>query len=216
MPVRSAPAIPEPRPQWTPTDVLAIVARRAQPLLPLWLYGGTEAYLLLTLFDLCLGLVAIPMVAFVRSFAFTVSDSLAGTIDQRATACAVMAALAAVFVVPFGMPLVFLGAVAHVDWRAVLGHPGFWASAAVVVLLATRGILMVPRAGDAPGATLHYASAQRGVALQMGLLVGFYLLALALTFAGRTGMLALPVLFSGLLVVHDLRPDVVLRMWPER
>lgn len=203
-------------PQWTPTDVLAIVARRAQPLLLLWLYGGTEAYLLLTLFDLCLGLAAIPMAAFIRMFAFTVADSIAGTIDQRGTACAVIAALAAVFAVPFGMPLVFLGAVSSVDWWDVLARPGFWASAVVVVLLATRHVLLVPRGGDPSAPAQHLAWADRGVALQMALLIGFYLLALALTVAGRPGLLALPVLFAGLLVFHDLRPDLMLRVWPRR
>lgn len=200
---------PEPPPRPAPTDVLAAVARRAQPLLLLWLYGGIEAWLVLTLFDLCLGLAAIPLAVLVRAVAPTVADSPAATLDQRVTAVALMAFLAACFVVPFGMPLVFLGAAADVAWRAALERPGFWASAGVCVLLAGRGLLAMPRTGAVP----EPAAAQSAVALQMALLVGFYALVLATAAAGRPALVALPPAFAAVLVVHDLRPDLLRRIW---
>src|SRR3954470_13876668 len=120
------------------TAVALDVLRHALPLVPLYLWRGSiTSYLLLTAFDLSLGLMLIVGTTRDRSDPTTV-DPRATLLTSRLMAVFVLAIffgiVAAIISVPIGMPAFIFGLATAGDLPALLSHPSFWVTAAIMAL----------------------------------------------------------------------------------
>src|SRR4051794_18357287 len=120
------------------TAIAVDVLRHALPLIPLYLWGGSiTSYLLLTAFDLSLGLMLIVGTTRDRSDPTTV-DPRATLLASRLTAVGALAVflgiVAAIISVPIGMPAFIFGLTTAGDLPALLSRPSFWITAVVMAL----------------------------------------------------------------------------------
>lgn len=224
---------PHVTPRPSTTAVVLDVCRHAAPLVPLYLrHGSIPSYLLLTAFDLALGLMLIVASTRERSDPTTV-DPRATWLAARVTAVVVLAVflgiVAAVLTIPLGMPALVLGASTGVDWWAAMAEPSFWTAVAAMALSAgaraqqrfeattTPGVIGTgPHAAPVIGdIELDRRRSQAAYAAQVTLIGTYVLLSYAAGVLGRRGFTVLPILYAAVLVFYDARPDVAERVFPE-
>ncbi|MGH8095580.1 MAG: hypothetical protein ACREIF_19285 [Chthoniobacterales bacterium] len=207
--------------------------RHALPLVPFYLlHGSSTTYLLLTAFDLSLGLMLIVGTTRDAKDPTTV-DPRAAWLISRLTAALFLAVflglVAAVLTIPLGLPAFIFGWATGVDWHALVFHPGFWIPAAVMMLAtgasAQRSFESVTTVGKR-GASAHAAPidgdlegdrrhSKAAYAAQVTLIATYAALAYGLSIFGRRGFFAFPALYSALLVFYDARPDVGQSVFPK-
>jgi hypothetical protein len=216
--------------------VKAIVAdgvRHALPLVPFYFYhGSVPAYLLLTAFDLALGLMLIVGTTRDAKDPTTVDPRAAWWIS-RITAALILAGflggVAAFLTIPLGIPAFISGMQAHVDWIALATRPGFYWPVALMALSAgVRAQLQFEAATSVGewGTSLHAGPmvgdvardrrmAKAAYAAQVTLIGVYVVLAYGLSALGRLGLLIFPGLYGALLVFFDARPDIGRRILPD-
>jgi hypothetical protein len=208
------------------------VMRHALPLIPLYFWGGSiTSYLLLTAFDLSLGLMLIVGTTRDRSDPTTV-DPRATWLASRMTAVLVLAIffgiVAAIITVPIGMPVFIFGLTKAGDLPGLLSHPHFWVTAVVMAIStgarAQHSFESVTKPGER-GTSPHAApvigdfESDRGRsnaanAAQVTIIATYVALSYLLSNFGQSGFFILPILFAGLLVFYDARPDLAQRIFP--
>jgi hypothetical protein len=217
------------------TRIKAIVVdavRHALPLVPLYFYhGSVPAYLLLTAFDLALGLMLIVGTTRDPKDPTTV-DPRAAWFISRITAALVLAGflggVAAFLTIPLGIPAFIFGLQAQVDWIALVMRPGFYLPVVLMALSAgVRAQLRfeaTTRVGEW-GTSLHAGPivgdvardrqmAKAAYAAQVTLIGVYVMLAYGLSVIGRFGLFIFPMLYAALLVFFDARPDIGQRIFP--
>ena len=188
----------------------------------MYFFGGdTAAYLLLTAFDLSLGLIVIvgltpdlkPVAALPARFHWIVGVPILAPF---------LAITAAIITAPVAMPVIILGLAAGVDWTAILSRGGFWTSVGTMATLAATHALSVQAqrssreaAASASDAAKERAGARGAYAAQVTLIATFVALAYVLIHFGRSLFYAIPPAYVGLLVFYDLRPDLARRILPD-
>lgn len=209
------------------------VCRHAAPLVPLYLRQGSVAsYLLLTAYDLALGLVLIVAATRERSDPTTV-DPRATLLWARLTSVVVLAiffaAVAVVLTVPLGMPAFIYGLASGANCWALTTEPSFLATAAVMALAAGARAQHAFEATTTPGkiGTSPHAApivgdlehdrrrAKAAYATQVTLIATYLCLSYAAGVLGERAFRVLPILYAGVLVFYDTRPDLAERVLPE-
>jgi hypothetical protein len=209
------------------------VVRHALPLLPFYLRRGSiTSYLLLTAFDLSLGLMLIVGTTRDRRDPTTV-DPRATWLISRLTAVLVLAVflglVAAIISLPMSIPAVVFGWATSVDWRVLFSRPGFWISATVMALVTGARAQHSFETVTTPGKirTSPHAAAILGDleqdrrrskaanAAQVTIIATYVALSYLLSILGRGGLLVFPILYAALLVFYDARPDVAQRIFPK-
>jgi hypothetical protein len=188
--------------------------------------------LLLTAFDLALGLMLIVATTRDRSDPTTV-DPRATLLGARATAVvalAVFLGLVAAFVaIPIAMPAFVFGLATGVDWVELVGRPGFWLPVAAMALAAGlraqhrfEAVTTPGERGTSPHAApivgdleADRRQSQRAYAAQVTLIATYVALCYALASFGRGGVAVLPIVYSALLTLYDARPDLARRLLPD-
>ncbi len=206
--------------------------RHALPLVALYVrHGSIPIYLVLTAFDLALGLVLIVGTTRDRSDPTTV-DPRATILAARLTAVVILAAflggVALVLTIPIAMPALLFGWATGIEWRALATDPGFVAPIAAMALVAgaraqhafevattpgERGTApqALPTVGDLEG---DRRRSRIAYAAQVTLVGTYVALSYALTSFGRFGYQAFPVAFAALLTFYDARPEIAARIFP--
>jgi hypothetical protein len=232
-------AVPQPN-QATPTTptggraipIALDVLRHALPLVPLYFWRGSITnYLLLTAFDLSLGLMLIVGTTRERSDPTTV-DPRATLLASRLAAVVSLGIffgiVAAIITVPIGMPAVIFGLAKAGDLPALLSSPNFWITAVVMAVatgaraqqrfeaVTTPGEIgtsphAAPVIGDLEGDRRRSKAAN---AAQVTIIATYVALSYFLSNFGQSGFLILPILFAALLVFYDTRPDIAQRIFP--
>ena len=212
--------------------IVVDAVRHALPLVPFYFYhGSVPAYLLLTAFDLALGLMLIVGTTRDAKDPTTV-DPRATLLISRITAALVLAGflggVAAILTIPLGIPAFISGMEAHVDWIALVTRPGFYLPVALMALSAgVRAQLRfeaATRVGNR-GTSLHAGPivgdlardrrmAKAAYAAQVTLIAVYVVLAYGLSVLGRHGLFIFPLLYAALLVFFDARPDIGQRIFP--
>lgn len=213
--------------------IVVDVARHALPLLPLYVFHGNFAsYVLLTAFDLSLGLMLIV--------ATTRDRGDVNSVDPRSrwlimrfiawlVAAAFLAFMSAIIAIPIAIPAFIFGVITDVDWKAMVSHAGFWGPVAGMSLLAaarfqtqfeattTAGKRGQPTSRGPVIGNLEQDRKQSlaGKAAQITLIATFAALCYVLIVFGRHGLYALPVIYAALLVFYDIRPDIGERIFPK-
>lgn len=207
--------------------------RHALPLIPLYFWGGNiTSYLLLTAFDLSLGLMLIVGTTRDRSDPTTV-DPRATWLASRVTAVLVLAIffgiVAAFITVPIGMPVFIFGLTKAGELPDLLSQPNFWVTAAVMAIsTGTRAQLSfesvttpgergtsphaAPVIGDLEGDRRRSKAAN---AAQVTIIATYVALSYFLSNFGQHGFFIFPILFAALLVFYDARPDLAQQIFPK-
>ena len=213
--------------------IVVDAVRHALPLVPFYFYhGSVPAYLLLTAFDLALGLMLIVGTTRDAKDPTTV-DPRATWLISRITAALVLAGflggVAAILTIPLGIPAFISGMEAHVDWIALVTRPGFYLPVVLMALSAgVRAQLRfeaATRVGNR-GTSLHAGPivgdlardrrmAKAAYAAQVTLIAVYVVLAYGLSVLGRHGLFIFPLLYAALLVFFDARPDIGQRILPD-
>jgi hypothetical protein len=213
--------------------IVVDAVRHAVPLVPLYCYhGSVPAYLLLTAFDLALGLMLIVGTTRDANDPTTV-DPRAAWFASRMTAALVLSAflggVAAVLTIPLGMPAFISGMATNVDWIALVTQPGFYLPLVVMALsagvraqLRFEATTTVGERGTSPhaGAVVGDLAGDRRVAkaayaAQVTLIGVYVALVYALSVLGTGALFILPVIYAALLVFFDARPDVGRKIFPD-
>jgi hypothetical protein len=213
--------------------IMVDAVRHALPLVPFYFYhGSVPAYLLLTAFDLALGLMLIVGTTREAKDPTTV-DPRATWFISRITAALVLAGflggVAAFLTIPLGMPAFIWGMQTHVDWIALAMQPGFYWPVALMALSAgVRAQLQfeVTTSVGELGTSLHAGPivgdlardrqvAKAAYAAQVTLIGVYVGLAYGLSVIGRLGLFIFPMLYAALLVFFDARPDIGQRIFPD-
>ena len=203
------------------------------PLLPLYLLRRSVVdYVLLTAFDLSLGLMLIVGTTRDRTDPTSV-DPRSRWLVARIVAILVLArflgGVAAIVAVPIGMPALLVGVIAGEDVQGALINPGFWLPVAAMALLTGVRAQLTFEATTAAGARGAPSRAlpvigdlaedrKRSLAAyaaQVTLIATFVALCCVLIGFGRPGLYTLPILYATLLVFYDARPDIGQRILPE-
>ena len=214
------------------TAIVLDVLRHALPLVPLYLWHGSITnYLLLTAFDLSLGLMLIVGTTRDRSDP-TIVDPRATLLASRLTAVLSLAIflgiVAAIISVPLGIPAVIFGLATAGDLPALLSQPNFWVTAAGMAVATgaraqhsfesvttpgERGTSphAAPVIGDLEGDRRRSKAAN---AAQVTIIATYVALSYFLSNFGESGFFVFPILFAALLVFYDARPDVAQRIFP--
>jgi hypothetical protein len=207
-------------------------ARHLLPLVPLYVFNGSVVgYLVLTAFDLSLGLMLIVGTTRDRNDPTSVDPR---SLRRAARLAAVLvlaiflALVASVVAIPLSAPAVIFGLATGADWRALLLQQGFWIPAACMALLAASRAQFAFEATTVAGARGSPARtapvigdlqqdrkrSRAAYAAQVTLIATFVALSYALLAFGRGGYRALPIVYAVLLVFHDARPDLAQRIFP--
>jgi len=212
--------------------IVVDVVRHALPLVPLYFYhGSVPGYLLLTAFDLALGLMLIVGTTRDVNDPTTV-DPRAALLGSRLTAALVLAGflggVAAILTIPLGIPAFISGMKAQVDWMALMAQPGFYLP--VVLMAVSAGVRAqlqfeaTTRVGEW-GTSLHAGPivgdlardrrmAKAAYAAQVTLIGVYVALAYGLSVLGGRAFFIFPVLYAALLVLFDARPDIGRKIFP--
>ena len=209
------------------------LARHAMPLVSLYLLDGSiPRYLLLTAFNLSLGLVLIVGLTRASTDPTTV-DPRAALLPARLAAVAILsiflAVVAAFIMVPiFGAALI-IGLNEGTDWWELLLHKPFWVMVAFVSLIAGlraqlgfEATTVVGEKGTSPQAAPVVGDlaqdrkrSMADYAVQVTLIATFIFLSFVMTHFGEWGFYALPVAYAAILVLYDTRPDLGRKIFPE-
>lgn len=214
-------------------NIAVDVVRHLVPLLPLYLLNGSVAsYLLLTAFDLSLGLMLIVGTTRDRKDPTSV-DPRSRWLVMRFLAVVFIAIFlaiaAAIITLPIAAPAFFFGLATGVDWWSTITDKHFWIPVAGMSLLAAVRAQSVfeatttsghrgqptragPVIGDLEGDRRHSLADN---AAQVTLIATFVALCYALLGFGRWGSYALPIVYAALLVFYDTRPDMAQRIFPK-
>ncbi|MEO6028461.1 MAG: hypothetical protein ABIR79_16470 [Candidatus Binatia bacterium] len=229
-----APGAPTEVPQSPSATAIGLaVWRHGLPLVPLYLrHGSIPSYLVLTAFDLALGLMLIVGTTRERSDPTTV-DPRATWLVSRLTAVVVMAiflgAVAAVLTVPIGMSAFIFGWSTGVEWPALVQEPSFMVSVVAMALTAgaqaqhrfeavtTPGAIgtapqAAPIIGDLDG---DRRRSQGMYAAHVTLIATYVALSYTLSTFGRWGSFVFPVVYSAMLIGYDVRPDLAQQILPD-
>jgi hypothetical protein len=231
---RTSPApanVPPRRP--SATDLALDVGRHALPLVPLYLRRGSiPSYLVLTAFDLALGLMLIVGTTRDPKDPTTV-DPRATWLAARLTAIVVLAAffgfVATILTIPIGMPAFLFGLDTGVDWWVSVTEPSFVIAVLGMALAAgaraqhrfeiatTPGEIgtsphAAPVVGDLTG---DRRGSQAAYAAQVTLIATYVALSYLLSVFGGAGYYVFPIVFAAILVFYDARPDVAQQLLPE-
>ena len=214
------------------TAIALDVLRHVLPLIPFYLWRGSiTSYLLLTAFDLSLGLMLIVGTTRDRNDPTTV-DPRATWLASRVTAVLMLAIffgiVAAIISVPIGMPALIFGLVTAGDLPVLLSRPNFWITAALMALATgaraqhsfetvttpgERGTL--PRAAPVIGdLEVDRRRSKAAYAAQVTIIATYVALSYFLSNFGQSGFFIFPILFAALLVFYDTRPDLAQRIFP--
>ncbi|MEY2573015.1 MAG: hypothetical protein QOJ87_1228 [Verrucomicrobiota bacterium] len=213
--------------------IVVDAVRHAVPLVPLYFYhGSVPAYLLLTAFDLALGLMLIVGTTRDAKDPTTV-DPRAAFLVSRITAALTLAVflgiVAAFLTIPLGIPAFISAMNAQVDWMALVTRPGFYLPVVLMAVSAgVQGQLRFEAATQVGerGTSLHAGPvvgdlardrriAKAAYAAQVTLIGVYVGLAYGLSALGHWGLFILPVLYAALLVFFDARPDIGQRIFPD-
>jgi hypothetical protein len=214
------------------TAIVLDVVRHALPLIPLYFWRGSiTSYLLLTAFDLSLGLMLIVGTTRERSDPTTV-DPRATWLASRLTAVLVLAIffgiVAAIISVPIGMPAVIFGLATAGELPALFSRPSFWIAAAAMALAtgarAQHSFETVTTPGER-GTSPHAAPvigdfegdrrrSKAANAAQVTIIATYVALSYLLSNFGQRGFFIFPMLFAALLIFYDARPDLAQRIFP--
>jgi hypothetical protein len=213
--------------------IVVDIARHALPLLSLYVFHGNFAgYVLLTAFDLSLGLMLIV--------ATTRDRGDVNSVDPRSrwlimrfiawlVAAAFLAFMSAIIAIPIAMPALIFGMITDIDLGAMMAQPAFWGPVAAMSLLAAARFQSQFEATTTPGKRGQPTSkgpvignleqdrkqSLAAKAAQITLIATFAALCYVLIVFGRHGLYALPVLYAALLVFYDIRPDIGQRIFPK-
>lgn len=209
-----------------------MVVRHALPLFPFYLrHGSVTSYLLLTAFDLSLGLMLIVGTTRDRRDPTTV-DPRATWLISRLTAVLVLAiflgAVAVFISIPLFIPAVIFGSATHVDWSALVSRPGFWIAAAVMALVtgaraqhSFESVTMPGKIGTAPDEAPVIGDLEQdrrrskaANAAQVTLIGTFVALSYLLSAFGPASFFVFPIAYAALLIFYDARPDLAQRIFP--
>lgn len=215
------------------TAIALDILRHALPLIPLYFWRGSiTSYLLLTAFDMSLGLMLIVGTTRDRGDPTTV-DPRATWLVSRLTAVLLLAIffgiVAAIITVPIGMPAFIFGLTKAGDLPDLLSRPNFWGTAAVMAVATglraqisfesvttpvERGTSRdaAPVIGDLEADRRRSKAAN---AAQVTIIATYVLLSYLLSNFGEHGFFIFPILFAALLVFYDARPDLAQRIFPE-
>ena len=213
--------------------VVLDLGRHAPPVIVLYFrHVDVVGYLVLTAFDLALGLMLIVGTTRAASDPTTV-DPRATWLISRLTAMLVLGVflglVAAVLTVPIAFAALVFGWASGVDWWDLASRTGFWIPVVVMCVLTGARAQHSFESVTAPGkrgTSLHagpilgdLAGDRRrskvAYAAQVTLIATYVGLSLALTVFGRFGVEVFPILYATLLVFYDARPDVAQRLFPE-
>ena len=215
------------------TAIGLAVWRHGLPLVPLYLrHGSIPSYLLLTAFDLALGLVSIVATTRERGDPTTV-DPRATWLVSRLTAVVVLAiflgAVAALLTVPIGMAAFIFGSTTGVTWHVLVQEPSFLLPIAAMALTAaaqaqhrfeavtTPGAIgtapqVAPVVGDLEG---DRRRSQGMYAAQVTLIATYVALSYLLSAFGGWGFVVFPIVYTVMLIGYDVRPDLAQRILPD-
>ena len=209
------------------------LARHATPLVSLYLLDGTIArYLLLTAFNLSLGLMLIVGMTRAPTDPTTV-DPRSQTLAARSAAVVILsiffAVVAAFITVPIFMPAFIFSLSEGVDWWELLSHKSFWVMVAFVSLIAGlraqlgfEAVTVVGEVGTSPKAAPVIGDmaqdrkrSMADNAAQVTLIATFVFVSFAMPNFGSGGFNVLPIAYTALLVFYDTRPDLGRKIFPE-
>jgi hypothetical protein len=214
-------------------NVLVDFLRHVVPLLPLYVFNGNIAsYLLLTAFDLSLGLMLIVGTTRERKDPTSV-DPRSRWLVMRLLAVLVIAVflaiVAAIVAMPIAAPAFIFGLSTGVDLWAVVSDETFWIPVVGMSLLAAARAQGAFEATTTPGR--RGAPSREGPvigdleqdrkrslaanAAQVTMIATFVLLCYLLLTFGRWGLYTLPILYATLLVFYDARPDIAQQIFPK-
>ena len=213
-------------------NIAADVVRHVVPLLPLYAFKGNVAgYLLLTAFDLSLGLMLIVGTTRERKDPTSV-DPRSRWMVMRLLAVLLIAAflalVAAVIALPIAAPALIFGLATGVDWWGTATDKNFWIPVAGMSLIAGARAHGAFESTTAPGRRGQPTrdgpvignleqDRRRSLAAnaaQVTLIATFAGLSYVLIGFGRWGVTALPIVYTAMLVFYDARPDVAERIFP--
>ena len=207
--------------------------RQGLPLLSLYfLNGSIPSYLLLTSFNLALGLMLIVGTTRDPSDRTTVdprSRWLVSRLAALVVSAIILALFAAIIAVPLFAPAFLIGMSEGIDWQAVVSRKAFWILAGGAALMASiraqlafESTVAVGTVQDAPhaapviGDIAQDRSRSKGVyAAQLTLIATFVLLCYVLLTVGSGGVYVLPIIYAVLLVFYDTRPDLARAIFPK-
>jgi hypothetical protein len=214
-------------------NIAADVVRHVVPLLPLYVFNGNVAgYLLLTAFDLSLGLMLIVGTTRERKDPTSV-DPRSRWLVMRLLAVLLIAVflaiVAAIITLPIAAPALIFGLATGVDWWATVTDRNFWIPVAGMSLIAAGRAQGAFESTTAPGRRGQPTrdgpvignleqDRRRSLAAnaaQVTLIATFAGLCYVLITFGRSGMYALPIVYAALLVFYDARPDIAERIFPK-
>jgi energy-converting hydrogenase Eha subunit E len=214
-------------------NIAVDVVRHLVPLLPLYLLNGSIAsYLLLTAFDLSLGLMLIVGTTRDRKDPTSV-DPRSRWLVMRLLAVVVIAIflafVAAIITLPIAAPAFIFGLANGVDWPSTVTNKHFWIPVAGMSLLAAIRAQGLFEATTTPGQRGQPTRAAPVIgdlegnrrrsladnAAQVTLIATFAALCYVLLSFGRWGSYALPVVYAALLVFYDTRPDIARGIFPK-
>jgi hypothetical protein len=220
-------------PRLSPMNIVADVVRHVAPLLPLYIFNGNFAsYLLLTAFDLSLGLMLIVGTPRDRSDPTSV-DRRSRWLVMRLIAvlviAVVLATVAAIVAVPIAAPALIFGLSTGVDWWATVSDKRFWIPVVGMSLLAAvraQGTFDATTIRGRPGQPSREAPvigdleqdrkrSLAAYAAQVTLIATFVGLCYLLINFGRWGLYALPLLYAAVLAFYDARPDLAQQIFPK-
>ena len=209
------------------------VARQAMPLASLYyLHGTIASYLLLTAFNLALGLMFIVGTTRDRGDVTTV-DPRSRWLVMRLIAIVVVAAflafVAAFIMIPIVMPALMLGWSAGVEWTPVFSQKGVLASAAFMALMAAIRYQTLFEQRTTPGAKGQPSRVApvvgdldedrkrslAGYAAQVTLIATYVVMCFVLLQFNGWGLYAFPPFYTALLIFYDARPDIARRILPQ-
>jgi hypothetical protein len=209
------------------------LARHAAPLVSLYfLDGSVPRYLLLTAFNLSLGLMLIVALTRASTDPTTV-DPRATSLPARLSAVVILSLFLAVVAAIITVPIFSAGFIFSlhdgVEWSEILLHKNFWVMVAFISLIAglraQLGFESTTVVGR-QGTSLHAAPVTGDIAqdrkrskadyaAQVTFIATFIFLCFAMTYFGGWGFYLLPVAYTALLIFYDTRPDIGRKLFPE-
>jgi hypothetical protein len=212
-------------------NIAADAVRHVVPLLPLYVFNGNVAgYLLLTAFDLSLGLMLIVGTTRERQDPTSVDPRwLVMRLLAVLLIAVFFAIVAAIITLPIAAPALIFGLATGVDWWATVTDKNFWIPVAGISLIAAGRAQGAFESTTAPGRRGQPTrdgpvignleqDRRRSLAAnaaQVTLIATFAGLCYVLLIFGRSGMYALPIIYAALLVFYDARPDIAERIFPK-
>jgi hypothetical protein len=214
-------------------NIAADVVRHVIPLLPLYIFSGNFAsYLLLTAFDLSLGLMQIVGTTRDRRDPTSVDPRSRWLVMRLLAVLAIavfLAIFAAIIALPIVAPAFIFGLSTGVDWLATVSDKRFWIPVVGMSLLAAARAQGAFEATTTPGRQGEPSregpvigdleqDRKRSLAdkaAQVTLIATFVGLCYLLINFGRWGLYALPMLYTALLVFYDARPDLGQQIFPK-